>query len=677
MSNPQIQELLRSGRHEEAEKYLREICASSGPDAESWFLLGALAGTRGDAVAAEGAFRAALLLKPDFLQAQFNLGIALRDLGRFEESVAELEAIVYEQPQHAEACNVLGYLYVRLERHDEAERWFRAALAVNAEFPDALTNLGNVLASRHHWEEAIGFHRRALAVAPNYASAAINLGGALLAVGRFEEAIAAFSQSVRANPGNPDAYVQLGTALNQSGKREEAEQAFREALKVFPGHAEAQYFLATLGAGNRPHTAPPEYVSKLFDGYAETFDEELVGKLQYRAPEVIFNAARSALTDRRDLDVLDLGCGTGLCGVLFKSVSRTLAGVDISPKMVAKARARAVYDELEIGELTDSLRKRGGGLDVVLAADVFIYVGDLAVVFEAAAKALRPAGLLAFSVEVTNEEEGESFVLRRTGRYAHSQAYVSQLAHRFGFASVSSEEFCLRLDNDQPIIGAVYVLQRTECGLVENESAKEMVVEDAAELRTPEATQVIAKKNYEAFLASIPADVHRREERLPADLRLMNAKPMVKLARIRKSVETLFTYADGHVACRKGCAYCCHQAIDISRLEAEYIQEKTGIRHAQLSKLSQRDPLSFSEKTPCSFLKQGVCSIYEYRPLICRIAVNLDSDPYWCEFENWHKPGGAVPKPTFRSIYNAFTELNETAGSIMADIRDFFPVVPD
>jgi len=202
-------------------------------------------------------------------------------------------------------------------------------------------------------------------------------------------------------------------------------------------------------------------------------------------------------------------------------------------------------------------------------------------------------------------------------------------------------------------------------------------VTDAVQSRTPEETQETAKKNYAAFLAAIPAEVHRREEKLVGELRLMNAKPMVKLARIRKSVEALFAYADGYVACKMGCAYCCHQAIDISRLEADYIQEKTGIRHAQVLAPHPRDPLSFSGKTPCPFLKEGACSIYEHRPLICRIAVNLDSDPYWCRFENWHKPGGSVPKPTFRSIYDAYTELNEKAGSLMADIRDFFPAVPD
>lgn len=200
---------------------------------------------------------------------------------------------------------------------------------------------------------------------------------------------------------------------------------------------------------------------------------------------------------------------------------------------------------------------------------------------------------------------------------------------------------------------------------------------DSVQPRTPEETQDNAKQNYAALLAAIPVEIHRREEKLVGELRLMNAKPMVKLARIRKSVETLFAYAEGRVACKVGCAYCCHQAVDISRLEAEYIGEKTGVNPAKLGVVVPRDPLTFSELTPCTFLKKGVCSIYEYRPLICRIHVSLDVDDYWCRFENWHKAGGGVPKPTFHSIFNAYAELNQKSGSVVADIRDYFPVVPD
>lgn len=455
-----IQSLMQSGRHAEAEQHLKIICAGPAADAESWFFLGAISGMRGDATGAERGFRQALAFNAEFLPARFNLGIALRDQGRFDEARDELKAVVAKQPQHADALNALGYVYTRLEQVEEAERCFRTALARNPGFADALTNLGNVLASRQCWVEAIGCHRRALAVAPAHVGAAINLGSALVALGRFEEAISAFSQAVEANPDNIEAHVRLGTVFNQSGRRKEAEQSFREALRISPEHREAQYFLAALGAADRPHTAPSEYVSRLFDGYAETFDAELVGKLRYQIPEALFGAVLAALAGRQHLDVLDLGCGTGLCGVLFKPLSHSLAGVDLSSKMVVKASARAVYDELEIGELTDALRKREEALDVVLAADVFIYVGELDSVFQAAANALRPAGIFAFSVEVINAGKGEGCVLRSTGRYAHTQVYVNQLSQRYGFIPVSDEELCIRLEDNRPIMGAIHVLRR-------------------------------------------------------------------------------------------------------------------------------------------------------------------------------------------------------------------------
>lgn len=200
---------------------------------------------------------------------------------------------------------------------------------------------------------------------------------------------------------------------------------------------------------------------------------------------------------------------------------------------------------------------------------------------------------------------------------------------------------------------------------------------DVVQPRSREETKEIAKKNYEAFLAAIPAETIRRENNLVGDLRLLNAKPIVKLARIRNLVESLFVYADGHVACKEGCSYCCHLKIDISRLEAEFIGEKTGVMPVVLKDVAPRDPYAFSEQTPCPFLKKGACSIYEYRPLICRVHVNMDVDNVLCRFENWHNPDGAVPKPTFHSILNAYAELNQKAASAVADIRDYFPLVPD
>lgn len=478
----EVQELLRTGRHAEAGERLREICAGPQADAESWFFLGALSGMQADAAGAENCFRKALSLTPGFLPARFNLGIALRDQGRLEEARIELEAVVAVQPAYAEACNALGYVYVRLERSGDAERCFRAALASKPAFPEALTNLGNVLASQERWSEGVEFYRRALQVAPGYADAALNLGRALVAQGRLEEAIAAYRAVIASNDANVEAHTELGITLVRAGRAQEAAGEFRIVLAIRPDHAAArqfladllrgvlqgspdnaaaQYLLAAISGDSSPQTAPAEYVARLFDDYSESFDTELVVKLHYKVPEALLDAVKAALPERLALDVLDLGCGTGLCGALFRPLARTLVGVDLSPKMVAKARERGVYDQLEVGELGVTLLGREQkSLDLVLAADVFVYIGDLAPVFEAAARALRPKGLFAFSVEAANAEEGEGYALRQTGRYAHAQVYIDLLAQRYGFEPVSSKGMCTRLDGGQPVAGTLHVLRR-------------------------------------------------------------------------------------------------------------------------------------------------------------------------------------------------------------------------
>lgn len=456
----QLQELLRAGRHHEAERRLLEICAGSGADAESWFLLGAVRGIRGDARGADDCFRRALGLNPDFHQARFNLGIALRDQGRLDEAREELESVTRACSGHADAQNVLGCVYFRLDRTDDAERCFRAAVRSNPVFPEALTNLGNVLSSRKCWAEAIALYRQAIHLAPGHGDASLNLGNALIELGQAEEAISLCQQAITANPMNAETHLLLGRAFKQLGRRQEAERAFREAIRVQPGHAEAHYFLAALGGATAPQSAPTEYIVRLFNDYSEFFDAELVGRLRYRAPEALLTAAQSVLGERKNLDVLDLGCGTGLCGTMFRSLSRTLVGVDLSPKMVAKARARSVYDDLEVGTITDALLKREGALDLAIAADVFIYIGELAPLFDAAIRALRPEGLFAFSIEAATPEEGESYVLRGTGRYAHAHGYITGLMRQFGFNLLFCEELCIRMEGPHPIPGAIYVLQR-------------------------------------------------------------------------------------------------------------------------------------------------------------------------------------------------------------------------
>ncbi|HEX8915501.1 MAG TPA: methyltransferase, partial [Humisphaera sp.] len=219
---------------------------------------------------------------------------------------------------------------------------------------------------------------------------------------------------------------------------------------------------ALAGLTNLPAPARPAAagVASLFDRYADDFDKHLRESLDYRAPELVVAAATAALPAGQGptLDVLDLGCGTGLCAPLLRPIARSLLGVDLSPAMVAKARGRNLYDRVDVGDLVDVLARHPASFDLLVAADVFVYLGDLAPTFEAAAAALRPGGLLAFTVEAGT---GDRYQMdRRSRRYQHAEPYLRHLAAIFGLGVRSLEPGTLRTDAGRPVAGLVAVLNK-------------------------------------------------------------------------------------------------------------------------------------------------------------------------------------------------------------------------
>ncbi|CAA9390002.1 MAG: hypothetical protein AVDCRST_MAG64-1141, partial [uncultured Phycisphaerae bacterium] len=213
-----------------------------------------------------------------------------------------------------------------------------------------------------------------------------------------------------------------------------------------------------------PSQASPAAVGDLFDRYADRFDQHLRETLGYRVPELIAAAveqARAAAGQARPaepMDVLDLGCGTGLCGPLLRRMAGAglLAGVDLSPAMIERARGRGVYDRLEAADLLEALGKRPAAYDLLVAADVLIYFGDLTPIFEPAVAALRPGGLFAFSVEAG---EGERFQFHpATRRYAHAEPYLRRLADIFGLRVVKLDPITGRTEAGKPVPGFLVLL---------------------------------------------------------------------------------------------------------------------------------------------------------------------------------------------------------------------------
>jgi predicted TPR repeat methyltransferase len=282
---------------------------------------------------------------------------------------------------------------------------------------------------------------------------------ATAAHGDWSAAAELFEQTLEQAPNWAAAWFALGETREKLGDLDAAAQAFRETLAADPADAQgARARLALIGRADSPPELPPAYVARLFNDYAWRFDKHLVKNLGYRAPALIAEALSAMAPGRRFASALDLGCGTGLMGEALRDRVERLAGVDLSAAMIAKARERGVYDEFNIGDAVAPMRERPSAFDLIVAADVFVYVGDLTPLFAAVGTALASDGLFAFSVETF---EGHGFKLEPTMRFAHSRAYLEATAREAGFGSLHIQSASTRREAGAEAAGLICVFERT------------------------------------------------------------------------------------------------------------------------------------------------------------------------------------------------------------------------
>ncbi|MFI4947886.1 MAG: tetratricopeptide repeat protein [Alphaproteobacteria bacterium] len=408
-------------------------------------------------VEALAAFENACAVAPQEVAPSLALARLCRIVGRGAEALRHYRHAVTLAPDDAGAWHGLAVALAEEGRLDEAVASFGEALRHASANPILHHDLAVALARARRLDAAAEALRHAVAMKPDFAAAHRRLGAIAAALGRTDEALEAFRRAMALAPADFDAARELASLHEKRGEIAEAIAAYRQALGRDDDQSELHYHLAALDPSAPPPPATPaHFVVCLFDAYAERFDKHLVEGLRYRTPQLLCDAVHE-IAPAGFGDVVDLGCGTGLCGPLLRPRARTLVGVDLSSGMIQKARARGIYDWLEVGELTAYLAGRPASFDLVLAADVFIYLGELAPVFAAAFAALRPGGILAFSVEA---HEGDGFVLRRTRRYAHSRSYLRGLAAAHGLVDVRLSEAILRMNLGADVAGLLGVLRR-------------------------------------------------------------------------------------------------------------------------------------------------------------------------------------------------------------------------
>jgi predicted TPR repeat methyltransferase len=396
----------------------------------------------------------ALAIKPDNAEVLTNRGNALCDLKRWGDALASFDRALSLRPDNPEVLNNRGNALRDLKRHGEALASFDQALALRPDCADTHYNRGNALRDLDRYGDAVASYDRALALKPDYAEALNNRGSALSDLMRLEDALASFDRALAVRTDYPEALVNRGHVLNALKRPDDAIASYRAALAYGGDPDLIRYYLSALGAEPPPSSPPRSYVEGLFDQYATRFDRAL-SDLRYDIPRQLFGAVVAIRPDG-GRDIADIGCGTGMCGEVFRRLARTLVGVDLAANMIEMATARGVYDRLVRSDLNDFLGAHIGSFDLVIAADVFVYIGDIDAAFAATRAALRPQGQFAFSVEAF---DGEGFVLRSSRRYAHSLGYLRALAERHGFVERASLPVSVRQQEGQDIPGFIAIFE--------------------------------------------------------------------------------------------------------------------------------------------------------------------------------------------------------------------------
>jgi len=269
-------------------------------------------------------------------------------------------------------------------------------------------------------------------------------------------------QATQLAPNDPENWYELASVAEMVGTRDETRAAYEKYVELKPEDQEVRHILIAL----RGEPAPPRMsniaLQQMYADFSTSFDENLVKELDYKGPTQVRELIAPLLGDRKDLAVLDLGCGTGLAGVEFKPLAARLVGVDISPEMIAMARARNLYDRLEVSEITDWLARCTERYELVLACDCLIYFGDLRQVALPVAKLMCPPGpaqrksVFAFTLEKSDVYPHR---LLDTGRYAHHADHVREVAAEAGLSVARLEEQFLRSEYGKPLTGLFVALE--------------------------------------------------------------------------------------------------------------------------------------------------------------------------------------------------------------------------
>ena len=491
--NKQATQALDAGQPGKAIDLLQPACSGGSMHPGTWFLLGTAQGMSGNYEAAEQALRKTLELQPGHVQAQISLARVLSHrgqaaaainhltellathpgnrraqvtlietllhVGRTEEAATQCSQLLAETPADPGLLALLGRAKIELGDHEAARELFEQLLGMNSSNPVAVLGLGHCdrLAGRNR--AALAQYEKACELAPANPACWFNRGIVAISLNDMDSAADFLQECFRLNPRDVNAGSQLASVYRHQRKLPESVAVSRRVLEADPDNARARFYVEAFeneqkqAAVQRIPRAVAEATYSQRD-VGRHFESSLKGGLEYRAPELLDRAVRHAIGDQRtDLDILELGCGTGLCGSRFADIAHSLVGTDVSASMLDVAREKQAYTTLEVADLADVLAREPGQFDLVIAMDVLCYFGDLGDIFAGCGRVLRDSGIFALSVEKPDHDE--PWQLHPYGHFVHSLDHLRACAGKHGFEELHAEETVLRREALEERIGYI------------------------------------------------------------------------------------------------------------------------------------------------------------------------------------------------------------------------------
>lgn len=408
---------------------------------------------KGDLKNAALTLNKAIALWPQDARVYMLGGLLAEKAGNVKGAFEALRKSVALAPAWGPGLLELALLLARQNQFKEAVETAEKVAALEPKNLQVLAGVIDIAHRAGHTEMAVRHLRRGLELVPGDVALRRLLARDLSEQGHHEESMALWDALLEQHPEDAQSLVGRVQACITAGKPAQARKDAAALLNLAPDDAVYQYY-AQLTQGETPAQQPPALMLPLFDGMAEFYDVHMVRSLKYQLPKQVAEKIIARHPDKK-INVLDLGCGTGLLGVCLGRLDGALIGVDLSMKMIEQAARHNVYDRFHTVNLHDALRETPDGLYQVIAAlDVFIYAGDLTQAVPDAFRVLAPDGMLIFSCEIA-DESGANLVLLPAGRYAHKRSHVEALCKAAGFDTVDVQETVLRHENHQPVHGFV------------------------------------------------------------------------------------------------------------------------------------------------------------------------------------------------------------------------------